>query len=467
MASDKVFPALPILVIDDDVTILYSLKRLMAYVGYTNVVTCNDSRKVMDMLGAGEYSLVLLDLLMPFISGRQLLDKISEKFPATPVVIITGINDVETAVSCMQSNAYDYLLKPIDESRLSSTIKHALQLQAILNQNRMLQDVMLSDELEHPEVFSSIITKNKKMKAIFQYIEAISSSTQPLLITGETGTGKELIARCAHVLNRPKNKLVSINVAGLDDTVFSDTLFGHVKGAFTGAVSNRKGQIELAKNGTLFLDEIGDLSRESQTKLLRIIQEGEYLPVGSDYPSTSNCRIIAATNNNLPELCQSGQFRNDLYYRLHTHHVHIPPLRERLADIAPLLDYFVRESAKELNKKAPTCPPELVPMLRTYDFPGNVRELRSLVFDAVASHKSRMMNLRVFKEYLGEKLGESPQVPEIVTNEGVFAGLEKLPSIKEATSLLVKEALARSGENQTLAAQMLGIARQTLARYIK
>ncbi|NIO86619.1 MAG: AAA domain-containing protein, partial [Candidatus Aminicenantes bacterium] len=258
-----------------------------------------------------------------------------------------------------------------------------------------------SDRVNHPEAFKEIITNDAKMKSIFQYIEVISSSPEPVLITGETGVGKELIAKVIHELSNRNGDFVAVNVAGVDDNIFSDTLFGHEKGAFTDAVRARAGMIQTASGGTLFLDEIGDLSIASQVKLLRLLQENEYFPLGSDIAKYTDARVILATNSNLKFLSKSGRFRKDLYHRICVHRVHVPPLRERLDDIPLLVEHFLHEAAETLKKKKPIVPGELFSLLETYRFPGNIRELRAMVLEAVSSAKSQMLSLKPFKEAIG------------------------------------------------------------------
>ncbi|MDH3567306.1 MAG: sigma 54-interacting transcriptional regulator, partial [Desulfobacteraceae bacterium] len=252
---------------------------------------------------------------------------------------------------------------------------------------------MVKIALENPQAFSEIITHNQRMLLVFKYVESIAPSSQPILITGETGVGKELIARSIHTLSKLKGRFVAVNVAGLDDNVFSDTLFGHIKGAFTGAEQDRRGLIERAVGGTLFLDEIGDLNPVSQIKLLRLLQEGEYLPLGQDEAEQTNVRIVASTNENLWSLQRKDKFRKDLNFRLRTHHIHMPHLRERMDDIPLLVRHFLEKSADALKKKVPTPPKELYELLATYSFPGNVRELESMIHDAVSIHSAKILSL--------------------------------------------------------------------------
>jgi transcriptional regulator with PAS, ATPase and Fis domain len=262
-------------------------------------------------------------------------------------------------------------------------------------ENARLRSKLLEQELTKPEQFDEIITTDAAMFRLFAYLEAIATGSNPALITGETGTGKELIARAIHNLSGRRGPFVAVNVAGLDDTMFSDTLFGHRPGAFTGAVGTRKGMIEAAGRGTLFLDEIGDLSEASQVKLLRVLQEREYHTLGDDVPKRLEARVIAATHQDLSRL------RRDLYFRLRSYHVRIPPLRERLGDLPLLVNHIVREAAQDLGKQPPVVPERLYRVLGRYDFPGNIRELRAMVFDAVARHTTGPLPVDPFIESMG------------------------------------------------------------------
>ena len=380
------FPARPILLVDDEEQFLITASRALRAEGINHVVKCQDSRDVMSMLSETEFSVVILDLLMPELSGLDLLPLILADFPELPVTIVTGVKDVETAVECLKIGAYDYLLKPVDSTRLAGTVRRGVETSDLRRQNRQLKDRLLSDELEQPEAFADIITQDRKMNAIFQYIEAIARTDLPVLITGETGVGKELIAAAIHKRSGLAGEFVSVNIAGLDDQLFSDALFGHRKGAYTGADKSRKGLIDQASNGTLFLDEIGDLHVESQVKLLRLLQDKTYYPLGDDFARLSNARMVFATNREIEFLSDSETFRTDLYFRLKPHHIHLPPLRERAGDIPLLISHFLESAAEKLEKQTPTPPPELLTLLGTYHFPGNVRELEGMVLDAVSQH---------------------------------------------------------------------------------
>ena len=456
-----------ILVVDDEQEALRSLELILKLNGWPDVISCQDSRHVMSILEQHEVAAVLLDLSMPYISGNELLPLISSAYPNIPVIIVTGFNEVETAVHCIKSGAFDYMVKPVEESRLISGIRRAMELQELRRENARLRKQFYSDKLNHPEAFSSIITANRTMRMVFQYAEAIADTNQPVLITGETGTGKELIAQAIHTLSQRNGNFVPVNVAGLDDNLFSDTLFGHEKGAFTGAVGKRAGLVERAENGTLFLDEIGDLSTQTQVKLLRLLQEKEYFPLGQDEPRYTNARIIVATHQNLDVQQETGHFRKDLYYRLHHHHISLPPLRERTDDLPLLVEHFLDKASQALKKKKPTIPGELVTLLATYAFPGNIRELESMIFDAVSRHTSKVMSLDYFKEYLIRKGSIQKEHREETRSSTSLVFPDILPSLKDTSEALVDEAMKRANNNQTVAAQLIGISQQALNQRLK
>lgn len=314
------------------------------------------------------------------------------------------------------------------------------------------------------EIFEAIVTQDRKMLNIFSYIEAIAPTSQPVLITGETGTGKELIARALHTVSRCSGDFISVNVAGLDDMMFSDTLFGHSRGAYTGADRNRKGLIETAADGTLFLDEIGELNMVSQVKLLRLLQEHEYYSLGSDKKMRSSARILVATNTRLEAMMACGTFRADLYYRLCSHHIHLPSLNERRNDIPLLVEYFAAKAARELGRSLPKIPDDMLDLLLLRNFPGNVRELKGLVINAVAvSNKGTISFPR----------SNSPRPASLPTHQSTaeYNALPRpagrMPTLIEAEEYLIKEALKASNGNQRAAALLLGISRQALNKRLK
>jgi DNA-binding NtrC family response regulator len=466
--STTAWPAFPVLLVDDEIAWLRSLKfTLQRAAGVTNVLLCEDGREALALVARHEVGLVLLDLTMPHASGEEILARIAAEHPHVAVIVISGLNQIETAVRCVKAGAFDYYVKTAEEDRIVAGVVRAIRMLELQRENRDVTAHLLSGTLGHPEAFAGIVTRSRAMQTIFAYVEAVARSSQPLLITGESGTGKELIARAAHALSGRAGPLVSVNVAGLDDAVFADTLFGHVRGAYTGAEQARRGMIEEAAGGTLFLDEIGDLSVASQVKLLRLSQEGEYFPLGSDRPKRLQARLVVATHQDLSAKQADGSFRRDLYHRLHTHHVRIPPLRERKEDLPLLLEHFLEEAARELGKRKPTAPRQLAQYLATYAFPGNVRELRAMVHDAVSRHPGSILSMETFKDAL-EKASEGARGAEVAPPSGnPFSTLEALPTFREAYDLLLDEALARSQGNQTLAARLLGVTQSALSKRLK
>ena len=467
--SETIYPHLPVMLVDDEAQALTSFELTLRSASMNNFIGCHDSREVMSVLSRQEIEIMLLDLWMPHVTGEELLRRISADYPDVPVIIVTGADDVDTAVKCMKQGAFDYIVKPVEKSRLISSVKRGIELRELHRENQLLKARVLSDRLSRPEVFAEIITVSPAMRSIFQYVEAVAPSPRPVLITGETGVGKELVARAVHVLSSRKGAFVPVNVAGLDDHVFADTLFGHKRGAFTGAMEGRAGLLEQAGSGTLFLDEIGDLSAVSQVKLLRLLQDGEYLPLGSDVAKRSDARIVVATNQDLEAARNSGRFRKDLYYRLCGHHIHILPLSQRREDLPVLLDHFLAKAAVSLGKKKPTPPDELIKLLAVYPFPGNVREMESMVYNAVSLHMAGKLSMEAFKAEIFKKqpaLAEDTAEKANAPDEQVIFP-EPLPTLRQVEQLLVDEALRRASGNQSIAATMLGITRQALNKRLK
>ena len=467
--TQAVISQLPVLVVDDEPAILRSASVLLRGSGIVHVIVLEDSAAVLPMLAERTVGVVVLDLTMPHLSGQVLLEHLSADHPDIPVIVLTATNDLETAVQCMRAGAIDYLVKPVEPNRLVSSVQRALELRALRAEVLSLKEHLLTDTPPQREAFAEIITQSKAMVAIFRYVEAIAQSPQPVLITGETGTGKELIALALHRLTDARGEFVAVNVAGLDDTMFSDTLFGHAKGAFTGADRPRDGLITQADAGTLFLDEIGDLAAASQVKLLRLLQEGSYYPLGADRPRQSHARIVVATNYDVAQRVTAGLFRKDLYYRLRAHHIQLPPLRARREDLPLLVNHFLEKAAQTLRKPTPTPPLALYQMLQTYTFPGNVRELEAMIFDAVARHHGGLLSLQSFKEVMTAGPPVTEDGPPSTAPLGALSTLfrERLPTLQEAQEALIAEALRRADGNQGLAAGLLGLSRQALNKRLR
>ena len=458
-----------VLLVDDEGHILTSSRLSLKTSGILHVITLQDSREVMPLLASQRVGAIVLDLHMPHLSGQELLSKIVQDYPGIPVILMTANDDIQTVISCMKSGAFDYLVKPVESSQLVGRVKKALEMRELSSELTLLKQRLLTDNLENPEAFAAIVTVNKSMRAIFQYVEVIARTKQPIMITGETGVGKELFAKAIHNLSGRSGNYVAVNVAGVDDNMFSDTLFGHRKGAFTGADHHREGLIEKASRGTLFLDEIGDLNEASQVKLLRLLQEQEYYPVGSDLLKKSDARIVLATNRNIQEMIKEGTFRNDLYYRLFAHRIHIPPLRERLEDIPLLLDHLLGTAAKNLGRKKPTPPPELAVMLGLYSFPGNVRELEALAFDAVARHTTGVMSMESFRTEVTDDqiVNQTRSDMSLDLSKALVDYFGHFPTISEVEEYMIGEAMKMAKGNQGIAAQKIGMGRQTLNKRLK
>jgi DNA-binding NtrC family response regulator len=462
-------PQDPVLLVDDEGQFLQSAHFSLKTSGISNVEKCDDSRSVLEILTKKKVSAILLDILMPHFTGKELLPQITINYPDIPVIMLTALNEIETAVECMKSGAFDYLVKPIDKTRLVMTLKRAIEFREMKVENARLQKSLLENSPADRSVFSEIVTDSMIMKGIFKYIEAIAPTQLPILISGETGSGKELIARAIHNASGRKGAFVAVNVAGLDDSLFSDTLFGHEKGAFTGADTRRAGLIQKAAGGTLFLDEIGDLKMESQVKLLRLLEDRSYYQVGADTPQISDARIVVATNCDILEKYNEGKFRADLFYRLSGHQIRIPPLRKRREDIPLLVHHFIEKASEEIKKKVPKLPEELFLLLNVYQFPGNIRELKGMIYDAISRHQSGILSLETFKEHV-EFSKLLPFYPEVyekkISNGQKVQFFEQLPTLREVEEMLVKEALRRSSGNQSIAASILGLTRSALNKRI-
>ena len=454
-----------IVLVDDEPQILFGSSIMLRQAGLAHVKTLEDSRELMPLLAVQEPGVIVLDLQMPHLSGKELLGEITRSYPHLPVIIVTAANELDTAIDCMRTGAFDYMVKPIEANRFVTSVRKALEINAMRREIESLRESLLNGRLANKEAFAPIKTRSSRMNAIFRYLEAVAPTDQPVMITGETGVGKELVARAIHDLSGLKGAFVAVNSAGFDDHMFSDALFGHKKGSFTGADLARDGMIVRAAGGTLFLDEIGEMNPTSQVKLLRLLQEGEYFALGSDVPSSNQARIVVATNRDLAADMAEGKFRRDLFYRLCAHRVHVPPLRERAEDIPLLLEHFLEEAAQSIGKKVTEYPHELTGLLCSYRFPGNVRELRALVFDAVTRYKGGMLSLSSFQE----AMVPGPPQPLAMSENGECGWLNlsgSFPTLDQIRECLIAAALERSGGNQRAAASLLGISRQALNQWL-
>jgi DNA-binding NtrC family response regulator len=460
-------PSFHVLIVDDEDYVRESVAAALKSAGIANIAAASAPIEAMELLATHDVGLVLLDLTMPGMSGEQLLARIREEQPGTSVVVITGNRDVEKAVECMRAGAADYLIKPVERERLVATARRIIEHQELLRENEAIKERLLSAPLPLNAAFRAIATADPRMLQVMAYAETIAKSAHPVLVTGETGVGKELFSRAVHELSGRKGELVAINAAGLDDALFADLLFGHRKGAYTSADSDLEGLIDKARDGTLFLDEIGDLSPASQLKLLRVIETGEYFPLGSDLMRRGRARFIVATNLDLDAVVSAAHFRRDLYYRLRAHRIRIPPLRERLGDLPLLVERFIASAATELGKAPPKAPPELYPMLRAYSFPGNVRELQSMVFEAVNAARGDSLALESFREAMGDSATGAAAQSRVGLESPALVFPNPLPSASELIELLFDEALKRADGNQSVAARLLGVTPQAVSKRLK
>ena len=456
------YPEKPVYIIDDEQFILQSLSAVLRSSGINNIVKCSDSRKVLGLIEETPPSIVLLDLTMPHLSGEELLPAIKEMYPDVPVLVITGVNELSTAVECMKKGASDYLVKAIENTKLTAAVRKSLSINELKEENVLLKKSLLSDDDEVDDSFKNIVTVSRSMKSVFKYLTIISRTNQTVLIRGETGTGKELTAEAVHKASGRSGAFVSVNAAGLDDAMFSDTLFGHKKGAYSGAENSRPGLIEKAAGGTLFLDEIGDLSPGSQVKLLRLLEKGEYYALGSDTLKLADCRIVAATNCDLSALMAEGSFRKDLYYRLSANEVVLPPLRMRRGDIPVLVRHFTEKTASEYKQDIPEISGSFMKKICSLELPGNVRELITIINRCFSFADDGRFTGSLLSEVKPDAADSEPAVSETADSNVFFP--EELPALKEWTNLLIDEALRRTGGNITAAADILGISQPALSK---
>ncbi len=456
----------PILLVDDEPAELEAYSLLLTSMGMNNITTLSDSRMVLPTLDAMQPPVLFLDLNMPHMSGQEVLRELKSKKPQIPVIIVTADSEIETAVECLKLGAQDYLVKPIDLKMFSSALRNALEIGLLRNEVMSLKGISFGNREYSNRAFDKLVTKSPLMFGLFQYIESIATSGLPTLILGETGSGKELIARAIHEVSGVTGEFVAVDISGLDDALLSDTLFGHAKGAYTGADAVRAGMIEKAVEGTIFLDEIGDLSEISQVKLLRLLQEKSYYPLGSDQPKQCQARIITAANKDLSKLAgQEGEFRMDLYYRLSTHLLKVPPLRERQEDIPLLVTHLIAGGAAAMNKAIPTISPQAMNLLIHHPFWGNIRELKAYISDAVARCTGGHIQDHLIAERLtGARSMHGTNTLKKSRMESLFG---HFPTLEELADYAIEEALKITDNNQSKAAGMLGVSRQALHKRLK
>jgi two-component system response regulator AtoC len=389
-------------------------------------------------------------MVMPELDGLGVLREIKENKSGVPVIMITAVDEMDTIISAIQQGAYDYVEKPIDISNLKVIINNALETSSLEDRLEDITKIAFGRESGD----EAIIGKSPQIKDILKKIGKISSSRINVLIQGESGTGKELISRTIHYSGVTKDRpYIAVNSAALPETLLESELFGHVKGAFTGAIRDKKGKFELAENGTIFLDEIGDISPNLQVKLLRVIQEREFERVGGETTISMNARIIAATNKNLERLVKEGKFREDLYYRLNVFRLNVPPLRDRKSDISLLVVHFLKKINNELHKNVIKIPYEVIDILHNYEWVGNIRELKNILMQGVLLAK-------------GEVLEKENILLTKIPDYSYKDNLEDL-RLSEVEKMHIKYVLDKVNWNKTKATKLLGISKQTLYTKIK
>ena len=448
-------PKFRILIVDDEQVQLEMLEGFLVKQGY-EAAGAEDGQKALEKFKSGAFDLVLTDFRMPGMDGIQLLREVRRLQPQALVVIMTAYGTVGTAVAAMKEGAYDYLTKPIDLDELLLLIQRVEREVRLGEENRELKE-----QLREKFKVNFIVSASRQMEEALNLAGRVSQSSATVLILGESGTGKELIARAIHYSSpRADKPFVKVNCAALPENLLESELFGHEKGAFTGAVARRVGRFELADQGSIFLDEIGDLSPTLQMKLLRVLQEKEFERVGSNQTIRSDVRVIAATNRNLEEAIQKGTFREDLYYRLNVVTVSLPPLRERKEDIPLLVEHFLKKYSTENKKKVTSLSKEARDLLMRYDFPGNVRELENIVERAVVLCRGEALTTQDLPLNLREGKAEA-----ILEKD---RGGRTLPdTLDEIESQLIRKALEGSGGVQTKAAEELGISERVLRYKMK
>jgi len=459
-----------ILVVDDEEKVCWAFEQFLEAEGHTPLIA-SSARQALEKVTAENPELVIMDIRMPGkLNGLEALVEMKKLDPEVYVIIMTAHGNMQTAIDAMQLGAYDYIVKPPDLDELKIIIQRALKSQKLSRELTLLRSEVMGRYQKE-----NIVGKSPQMQDIYKLIGTLTTNDMTVLIEGETGVGKELVARAIHYNSPRKDKpFITVNCAALTETLLESELFGHEKGAFTGATSQKRGKFEAVQDGTLFLDEVGDISPNTQTKLLRILDSREFERVGGNQTLKMPARIIAATNRKMVEAVEAGRFRDDLYYRLKVVSIHIPPLRERKADIPLLVRHFVDVSNNEFNGLIKGIDPGAMELLTSHDFPGNVRELENIIKSAAVLARGGV----ILPEHLPSGIAKSAQsagypalkaVLETMLNEKIESGASNpYDEVTEyVDSFLVEMGLQLADQNQVKAADLLGISRTTLRNKMK
>jgi DNA-binding NtrC family response regulator len=445
----------PVLVVDDDEGLLLSIKATLVSSGLPEPALVSDSRRVMDLVHEHDFQLVLLDLMMPHLTGMEVLRQIKKKSTDVECVIVSAIDDVASAVQAMSLGASDYLVKPLNSDKLIALVNRTLEKHTLQHELEQYGSKKVFSNLKNPQAFTDIVAEDEAMALVFHQVEAVAGTEYSVVISGESGTGKEMLARVIHKLsNRSNAPFYAVNMASFSKTIFEDEFFGHTKGAYTDAADEKIGFFEAANGGTLFLDEITELDPSLQGKLLRVIEERELYRLGSTEIRDVNVRIIAATNRDINEAILKGAFRSDLYYRINMYNIKVPPLRERKNDILPIARYFLKSHANANDKQIGSLAPDLEQRLMQYSYPGNVRELENIIAAAILLEKGKTLTLASTLNLLPYEGPERRQNLELLTLEA----LEKRH---------IAKVLKITGGNRPKAAKILGVNVSTVYRKIE
>ncbi len=445
----------PILIVDDEPSYLELLKGLLHQEGYTNVLTEQNPLNVLPLLQRTDIDLILLDVYMPQMNGLDLLEKVYSEYPSLPVVIVTAVSEVQIALKAIKLGAYEFITKPPDTDRLFLTIKRALSKRLLESERDSLRKSVIDKKPDH-RIFSDIITDNLAVYKVFELVEIFAPTSETVLIAGETGTGKDMIARKIHELSpRRNNPFVAVNLASISPSLFESELFGYKKGTFTGATEDKIGYFEAAQGGTIFLDEISEIPMALQGKLLRTIQYNEIYRIGDPKPVNLDIRIISATNKDLLEAVHKKEFRADLYYRLNRGYIYLPPLRRRGDDVVILAEHFLEIGNRTYNRNVLGFSDEVIESLKRYKFPGNIRELENIIMNAVVktSNENYITEVEIPDEYLVRHDKSSQPV--------------KLISMDDALEEHIKRVMKAVGNSVQKAAPILGVSERTLQRRLK
>lgn len=439
-----------ILVIDDEENIRNGLAANFEMEDY-NVRTASSGKQGLELLAHGDIDLVVTDLRMDGISGEEVLRRVTTELPGIPVIVLTGHGSIDAAVAAMKNGAYDFLTKPLNLDQLNAIVKRALETREL-----SLKHKMLLSELDTVRSFGKMIGKSAEIQKVFNLVEKVAPSKASVLITGESGVGKELVADAVHSLSpRKNNSFIKVHCAALSESLLESELFGHEKGAYTGADSMKKGRFELAHGGTIFLDEIGEINQQTQIKLLRVLQEKKFERVGGEETIEVDVRVVAATNRNLEEEVRAGRFREDLYYRLNVVSIHVPSLRERKDDIPLLVDAFVKKFSEENGKNVTGIDAKARSALYKYDWPGNIRQLQNCIESACVMCSGTEISLEDLPPSISEYKGDGTiSVPTGIT-------------LEEAEKIIIRQNLAANKGNKSKTAELLGIERKTLNRKLE